>query len=235
VPSEGLLPLAASFDTVGWLTRDRAVLAACARVSTHGARAVALSGRFAVAPELLAPLPPAVAAAFETYVARAVADGVLDRPEQLDLGDLAAAQEAFRVVQAFEAWQADGDWLTAHPGAVSGAVAERFLAAARITEHEVARARESVAAHRDRFERVLGDAVLLLPAAASGAPQATADPAAIDVVRAATLRLTCVAGLLGAPALSAPVLEVAGAPLGLCLVGPRDSDDALIHWAAALP
>ena len=48
-----------------------------------------------------------------------------------------------------------------------------------------------------------------------------------------TLRLTCVAGILGAPALSAPLLEVGGAPLGVCLVGPRDSDDALIHRAAS--
>jgi Asp-tRNA(Asn)/Glu-tRNA(Gln) amidotransferase A subunit family amidase len=234
VPREGLLPLAPSFDTVGWLTRDRAVLAAAARVSTQGTPAVALSGRVVVAPGLLAPLPAPVAAAFEAYVARLVAEG-LERPDEVDLGDLADAQEAFRVVQAFEAWQVDGDWLTAHPDAVSGAVADRFRTAARITAGEVARARESMSAHRDRFEQALGDAVLLLPAAAAPAPQATADPAAIDAVRAATLRLTCVAGILGAPALSAPVLEVQGAPLGLCLVGLRDSDDALLHWAAALP
>ena len=235
VSREGLLPLASSFDTAGWLTRDRAVLAACSRVSAIGAPAIALPEHTAIAPALVDPLDTAVTAAFDAYVRRAVADGVLARPAAVGLGDLGAAQEAFRVVQAYEAWQADGDWLTANPDSVSGAVADRFRAAAAITAAEAARARDAVALHRERFERALEGAVLLLPSAASPAPQVTAASAAIDRVRMATLRLTCVAGILGAPALSAPVLEVDGEPLGLCLVGPRDSDDSLIHVAASLP
>jgi len=95
-------------------------------------------------------------------------------------------------------------------------------------------ARFELEEHRRRFARALQGAVLLLPSAASVAPQATADAATIDAVRAQTLRLTCVAGILGAPALSAPLLEVGGAPLGVCLVGPRHSDDALVHLAAGL-
>jgi Asp-tRNA(Asn)/Glu-tRNA(Gln) amidotransferase A subunit family amidase len=152
----------------------------------------------------------------------------------VDLGDVAAAQDAFRVVQAFEAWQADGDWLSAHPDAVSGAVAARFAAAAGITEEEADIARIELEGHRQRFARALHGAILLLPSAASVAPQATADAASVDAVRLQTLRLTCVAGILGAPALSAPLLEIDGAPLGVCLIGPRHSDDALIHRAASL-
>jgi Asp-tRNA(Asn)/Glu-tRNA(Gln) amidotransferase A subunit family amidase len=228
VPREGLLPLAPSFDTVGWLTRDRSTLAACSRVSAVGAPSVAAPERFVVAPGLLAGLGADVRTAFRTWTAERV------HADEVDLGDVAAAQEAFRVLQAFEAWSVDGEWLTGHPGAVSGAVAERFRLAAAISEDEAVRARDAVEVHRARFAEVLDGAILLLPAAASIAPQATADPASIDAVRTQTLRLTCVAGILGAPALSAPLLEVGGAPLGVCLVGPRDSDDALIHLAAAL-
>ena len=221
----GLLPLAPSFDTVGWLTRDRALLAACSRVSAIGAPAVAAPERFVIAPALVADLAAPVREVFMAW-----ASGV--ETSVVDLGDVSAAQEAFRVVQAFEAWEADGPWLTAHPDAVSGAVATRFRAAAAITVGDVARARDDLAAHRERFERVLAGTILLLPSAASIAPQSTADATSIDAVRLQTLRLTCVAGILGAPALSAPLLEVAGAPLGVCLVGPRHSDDALIHLAA---
>jgi Asp-tRNA(Asn)/Glu-tRNA(Gln) amidotransferase A subunit family amidase len=227
VAREGLLPLAPSFDTVGWLTRDRATLAACSRVSAIGAPAVAAPGRFAVAPGLLAGLDPDVRAAFAAWCAEHV------EADEVGLGDVAAAQEAFRVLQAAEAWSVDGAWLTAHPDAVSGAVAARFRAAAAITEDDAARARDAIEAHRSRFAGALDGAILLLPSAASVAPQATADAAAIDAVRVQTLRLTCVAGILGAPALSAPLLELDGDPLGVCLVGPRDSDDALIHLAAS--
>ena len=223
---KGLLPLAPSFDTIGWLTRDRAVLAACSRVSAVGAPAVPVPERFVTAPGLLRGLADDVRDAFEGWV-----DG---RPGvgEVDLGDVAAAQEAFRIVQAFEAWQADGAWLTAHPDAVSGAVAARFRAAAEIPEDEADLARIELDDHRHRFARTLQGAVLLLPSAASVAPQASADPASIDEVRMRTLRLTCVAGILGAPALSAPLLELGGAPLGVCLVGPRHSDDALVHLSA---
>lgn len=228
IPREGLLPLAPSFDTVGWLTRDRAVLAACSRVSSAGRPAVPAPERFVVAPGLLDGLDAAVRTAFTDWARSQVV------AEEVDLGDVSAAQEAFRVVQAFEAWEANGPWLTAHPDAVLGAVASRFRAAAAITADEAAGARAELAAHRDRFERQLQGAILLLPSAASPAPQATADSATVDAVRAQTLRMTCVAGILGAPALSAPLLEIGGAPLGVCLVGPRDSDDALIHRAASL-
>ena len=227
VSREGLLPLAPSFDTVGWLTRDRALLAVCSRVSAIGAPGVAAPERFVIAPGLLAGLDSAVRRVFDDWIADLQVD-------EVDLGDVAAAQEAFRVVQAFEAWAAHGAWLTAHPGAVSGAVAQRFAAAAAVSTDEAAMARGALEAHRARFERALRGAILLLPSAASPAPQATAEPAAIDAVRVQTLRLTCVAGILGAPALSAPLLEVDGAPLGVCLVGPRDSDDALIHLATSL-
>lgn len=229
VPRDGLLPLAPSFDTVGWLTRDRAVLAACSRVSGRGAAQEPLPDRFVVAPALLAELAPRVRAAFDAWAAVA---GIAD---EVDLGDVAAAQEAFRVVQGFEAWASDGAWLTAHPGAVAGAVAERFRVAAGIPADEAARARDALGGHRERFAAVLAGAVLVLPSTASTAPQATAAAGELDRVRARTLRLTCVAGVLGAPALSAPLIEVDGAPLGVSLVGPRHADDALVHAAAALP
>jgi amidase len=75
--------------------------------------------------------------------------------------------------------------------------------------------------------------VLLLPSAASAAPSASAQDAELDRVRAATIRLCCIAGLTGRPALTIPLMSVPGpfggdAPVGLCLVGPRGSDVALV-------
>lgn len=79
--------------------------------------------------------------------------------------------------------------------------------------------------------------MLLLPSASSAAPPLGATPAEVDAVRSATLGLTCVAGVMGAPAVSAPVLEVPlasgrSAPVGLCLVGPRGADLSLLDLAA---
>jgi Asp-tRNA(Asn)/Glu-tRNA(Gln) amidotransferase A subunit family amidase len=46
--------------------------------------------------------------------------------------------------------------------------------------------------------------------------------------------MTAVAGIAGAPAVSAPALTVDGAPVGVCLVGAPGSDVALVDLAVAL-
>ncbi len=155
-------------------------------------------------------------------------------PIEVPLTGVAETFAAFRTVQAAEAWRAHGAWLTAHPGAVSGAVAERFALAAAVTEQQESAARVVLADARAQLRAILGESVLLLPAAASGAPQTTADAATIDRIRVQTLQLTCFAGVAGAPCVSAPLLTVDGAPLGLGLIGSPGADLALLDLAATL-
>ena len=227
VPVDGLLPLSPSFDTVGWVTRDAATLAAVASVSLGEQRPVDAS--FVVDPALLAHVEPDVRSAFEPYLAY----------EHVELGDFDHYFETFRTVQAAEAWRSHGAWIEAHPGALGADIAARFAWASTITLVQEEKARDDVAAAREHLERVIGDRVLLLPSASSAAPSATADAAAIERTRAGTLRLTCIAGLTGRPGLSVPVMSVPQpgallpAPVGLCLVGPRNTDLALIELAVS--
>lgn len=225
VSRERLLPLADTFDTVGWLTRSAAVLRAVA-IATLGEPSVELAASFLVDPALVAVADSAVQLAFSAGLAGIPVDPV-------GLGDPDELFETFRVVQAADAWRADGAWVTAHPDAVGAGTAARFAIAAAITPQQESAARAALATHRARLDALLGDRVLLLPSASSAAPSTTADSAELDRVRAATLRLCCIAGLTGRPALSVPMLSAPGpfggdAPLGLCLVGPRGSDVALI-------
>src|SRR5690606_23656732 len=98
VRAAGLLPLAPSFDTVGWLTRSAGLMRAVAEVGLSGTPAVALaSPRFVVAPAVLEIVEPEVRAAFEEFVPRLDAESV-------ELGDLDHLFETFRTVQAAEAW-----------------------------------------------------------------------------------------------------------------------------------
>ncbi|MCU1438180.1 MAG: atzE [Naasia sp.] len=233
VDRDGVLPLAPSFDTVGWLARDPQVLARAAAVSLPLDTAP-VPAAVAVAPTLLEGLAPAVRDAFDDALRHFVADGLIAAPDEVDFGDPDALVVAFRTVQAAEAWRSHGAWLTARPDAVSGAVAERFRIAAQVTGDEEAAAREELAAAGAQLDTLLADRILLLPAAASPAPSATSPAAVVDQLRAATLRLTCVAAAAGAPSLSVPLLTVAGAPLGLALVGPPGSDLSLIEAGARL-
>lgn len=282
VSALGLLPLAPSFDTVGWLTRSAAALRAAAVATLGGAvgsseatagadvsstdsastAATPLPRRFAVSRDIVASCEPAVREAFDALLARLAlpggagdsadaiesahatagvgAGGTPDgRPrttiEEVDLGDLDAVFAAFRVVQGAEAWRQHGAWVEEHPGVLGPDIAERFDIAAAVSAEPEAeeKARATLAEARERFDRVLAGRVLLLPSASSSAPSLTATADDIQAVRAATLRMTSVAGAGGYPAVSAPVLHVPE-PVGLCFVGPRGSDLALIDLAASV-
>jgi amidase len=232
VDRTGLLPLAPSFDTVGWLTRGPAVLRAAAAVSLDTARQTDVPARFVVSAALVFAADDDVQGAFVAGLDRLSNAGLLATPDLVDVGDLAEALRIFRTVQAAEAWRANRDWVTAHPGALGAAVAGRFEVASRSDPAEEKAARTALAEARARLDAVLDGRILLLPSASSTAPSRRADPAAIDRTRTNTLTMTSLAGIGGYPALSVPLFEVAGAPVGLCMVGPRHSDLALIDHAA---
>ncbi|MCS5722446.1 DUF3225 domain-containing protein [Herbiconiux sp. CPCC 203407] len=250
VSATGLLPLAPTFDTVGWLTRSAAALRAAAAATLGGADdasadgvgrvggAARLARRFAVSRDIVASCESGVREAFDALIREPAIRGVDDAQgspplEEVDLGDLDAVFAAFRVVQGAEAWRQHGEWVQAHPGVLGPDIAERFDIAAAVTADTEAEARAVLAEARERFDRVLDGRVLLLPSASSAAPALTATPGDIQAVRAATLRMTSVAGTGGYPAVSAPLMRVPD-PVGLCFVGPRGSDLALIDLAASV-
>jgi Asp-tRNA(Asn)/Glu-tRNA(Gln) amidotransferase A subunit family amidase len=232
VSAERLLALAPSFDAPGWLARQPSSLRGAAEATLDTTRQRAVAAEYVVAPALLDHCEPDVRAAFDAFAG--------DRYETVDLGDLDELFATFRTVQQTEAWATHGPWISAHPGALGADVAARFALAAAVTPAAASAARDALGAARARLDAVLGERVLLLPAASSSAPTVMADADLIERTRQGTLRLTCIAGITGRPGLSAPLLGVPqpgallDAPLGLGLVGPRFSDLALIELALAL-
>ena len=99
----------------------------------------------------------------------------------------------------------------------------RFEAAAEITSAQAVAAAIGVASAGRTIRRLVGDRVVVLPSASSVAPLLAED---VSAVRDATMRLTCLAGLGGLPAVTVPRATEEGLPCGVGLVaGPgRDRD-----------
>lgn len=246
ISSAGVVPLAPSFDTVGLFARDIDLLVAAA---------VVLLG---------SPMPQPVAAdgpprlVMIAEVLDDVADDVADEVRRVasllsggapvpvvPLGvDLVQSMNAFRVRQGWEAWQAHGAWITAQQGSggprFGNGIAARFDAASLVTAAQAAATDDVRAAVRAAVIAATADgSILVMPAAVGGAPMANADdPAAHDAQRMGTLRLTCIAGLAGAPVVVLPLGTVGTAgsrlPLGIALVGSPGGDHRLLRKAAQL-
>ncbi|GAA1918146.1 hypothetical protein GCM10009737_19500 [Nocardioides lentus] len=238
VPRGGVLPLAGSYDAVGWLTRDPDLLAAVGDVllpaaPTGPAGAVARPGstELVVCSELLAVADPEVAGVVEAYADRA---GMVLR-EPFDASVLPGWRQAFSTVQAHEAHHAHGRWVAARAdGEIGDDVRGRFAAAAGLDADDVRRAVAVAATARRRVLELVGDRVLLLPAAPGVAPRLDAGREELARTRETTLRLTCLAGLAGLPAVTVPGTTAGGLPAGVCLLAAPGRDRDLLDLARRL-
>jgi len=234
VSLDGVLPLAPSFDTVGWMTRDADLLDRVARClideGPDGPPAPIAS--LVIADDLCEVADPATAAAIVDVAERlAVGRGVrLGRIRLVD-GVGSGIREAFRVVQAAEAWAAHGDWVTAHPDVLGPGIRDRFAFGAGVTPDQVAAARGVLAAARAAIRaRIPADTAIAMPAASGPAPLITLAGAEKAAMRAATLALTTVASAAGLPVVVAPAGTVDGLPVGIAVMGAAHADLALTSF-----
>jgi amidase len=76
--------------------------------------------------------------------------------------------------------------------------------------------------------------VICLPTTPTPAPLRGERLSTRDVLRPRISTLTCIAGTTGTPQINLPLAAVAGLPVGLSLLGARDSDAMLIAFAREL-
>jgi Asp-tRNA(Asn)/Glu-tRNA(Gln) amidotransferase A subunit family amidase len=89
---------------------------------------------------------------------------------------------------------------------------------------------------RPPSERTIGPGdVLCLPTSPRIAPFRNTATDRIEIeYRNQAMCLLCIAGLGGLPQVSLPLAELDGMPLGLSLVGRRDTDEALLALTSAI-
>ncbi|MFJ4074292.1 Asp-tRNA(Asn)/Glu-tRNA(Gln) amidotransferase A subunit family amidase [Curtobacterium sp. PhB137] len=234
VSREGLLPLAPSFDTVGWLTRSADVLLAALDATVPSDPVAPAEPELFVPAELLDLVEPAVAEAFAAFVAGHGHPIGTVRLADLGIPPLDDLRELLRLVQAAEAVAAHGAWIDAHPGGLSAVVGDRFAAARANDPAATADAVARLDGVRATIRTALAGRTLLFPTVPGPAPLIAADTAALERTRTATTAMTSLASVGGLPAVSAPALTVDGAPVGVCLVGEPGTDRALVIRAGRM-
>jgi amidase len=234
VSLEGAVALAPTFDTAGVLARDADTLRAAMGVLLGAPEPGEPITRLLVPEDVWAEIPAATAAAVRP-AAEALGIALDTAPlfagafegAPMAAAPLETARVAYATLQAWEAWQEHGAWIEAERPEFGPGVKARFANASLIGSAEVAaagRVRSGVVALvRDRIP---AGTALAIPAAPGPAPRIGREPD-----REAIVRLTCIAGLSGAPALAVPAGAVDGAPVGLQLVATPGGDEALLALA----
>ncbi len=233
LPLAMTMPLAPSFDTPGWFTRD---------AKTFERVGAAILG------EDPAPLPAKVrllraddALALAEDEPRRALVVLLDRLDRMlaPLTGVTAAvpgfdalYAAFRHLQGAEAWASHGDFITHWQPALGPGIGERFAFGRGITRAHVKEANAVRKAIRAHLTDLVGsDGVLLLPTVPGPAPLLASSEDELETNRARSLRLLCLSGLSGLPQVTIPAGGHAGGPFGLSLIGPSGSDLSLVRLA----
>lgn len=226
VSLEGVIPLAKSFDTVGWMAQDAQTLAAVGDVL----------------------LPVQEMHSFTTLLVEQQSFQMLSSKHRRRMIDvltalklpsasitlaaegLDAQAQLFRHIQGIEIWQQHGKWITEAQPTFAQPIAERFQWASTLqpTQYDERKAQQQQ--FTDMLHNVIGhDRVLVIPTIPDVAPKKEATTAIVEAVRTKTMALTCIAGLSGCPQITVPLI-VDGLPIGLSFIAAQHSDRALLQF-----
>jgi amidase len=223
----GVMAMAPSFDTVGWLARDATTLKRVGEIyfgpigAFSTTRLLLARDAFDIPVkaigEALLPVARTLGAASEVTLFAEGIDHWLDTFRPLQLSDL---------------WSTLGAWGKMPGRRLSQAVDERIELSSNVDPEKFATAVVKREALTDRLVSLLGnDGVLVLPTAHDLPPRRDAPVSAQVEFREKTLALTCVASLCRLPQINIPATTVERCPVGLSLIaGPR-GDQRLLYLA----
>ena len=245
LPLDGVIPLAASLDTAGPLTRDVADAGAMLAMLA-GRRAADLAGASLAGLRLIAPsnlawdgLEPGIERAARAAVERLAAAGadVVSRevPELHDVEALFAAHGPLVAAEAYAHWQ---DLVDTHADRIYHNVLMRFWAGAELSVgglETMRRGLDRLAARLDA--RLAGAAALVMPTTQIAPPPIAdleADDDAYMAANQGALRNTTLGNVLKVCAVTLPCGDDGnGLPVGLMLFARAFTEAALLRLAAA--
>jgi len=234
VPADGVLPLAPSLDTVGFLARDPGLIEAALGAAAAGPPDDVRLRRVLLPRDLAEHADDATRAAIAA-LARRAADALGAEVEPVDAAALLSAEvrDMFARVQGREIWREHATWVSENIAHLAADVQVRLRMCEALSGDPPEAIRADLDA-RDRYRStvrdLLGDdGVLLLPVLPRRGPLRSWSPEELTAYRGACFRLTAPGSLAGLPEVVAPAGEHAAG-----LAGPPGGDLALLRLAAGL-
>lgn len=246
VATAGLIPLAPSFDTVGWMSRDAKTLrlVGCVMVEDRERPAATESGieaansavthgfaRILIAQDMWDLADTVTQSALSACLS--VLRESVSKLEVVTLAPhgLSTWMNAFRILQGAEIWAQHGEWITAVNPHFGPGIAERFQWTSTISDEEQAAAAAIRKHANQRMTGLLdGNTLIVCPAVPSIAPPLNGSGEEVERRRTQTLQLCCAAGLTGLPQATLPLSGEGGMPIGLSFIAGRGQDLRLLHW-----
>lgn len=235
VDSKGVIPLAKSFDTVGWMTRDPNVLLAVGEVLiSEGMNDMEEFSSLFFENEAWSYVDNQTKSSYLQNI-EVLIENYSTQYVNITKDGLSKWAELFRNTQGIEIWNEHGDWINRVKPAFGPGIAERFQWASTLNKECLSEYEEEREIIKDQLTALLkSNGLLVIPTTPGEAPLRNLTVEEMERYRSKTMKLTCIAGLSGFPQVTIPFMKENGIPIGLSFIANHHSDLKLLSWVQQL-
>jgi amidase len=227
INTNGVYPMAPSFDTVGWFAKKIEVFQKIGDVLlNNNETSKAIFKNYVIAEDLLEIAETEVQNEFKKFI-----DLKLPGISKVRLSTLTKSEIAdnFRILQGNEVKENVLPWITKNKPTISPEINARIEMASKITNDEVKLAKTFRNKLVKEVENSLPEGVIaIFPTAPFSAPVCGQDDASLGSYRKKLMEMTSIAGMTYRPQISLPCLKNKNRPVGISLLGWKYSDEILL-------
>ncbi|OAS83978.1 MULTISPECIES: amidase [Metabacillus] len=231
VPIEGVIPLAKSFDTVGWMARQPKLLLDVGHILIEGQSGKGNFNKIFLGKDAWELLDKENKETILAYISSV--EERMEDSEWIHISEEGLAEWAntFRIIQGIEIWEEHGEWIRKENPTFGPGIAERFHWTSTLKKSENKSRYDLREKIRESLSNLLGEeGLLVIPTAPGAAPLVHLHGEKAEQYRAKTMQLSCIAGLAGLPQVTLPLTKVNGLPIGLSFIANHNQDLKLLSF-----
>uniref|UniRef100_A0A5B7BDI1 Amidase domain-containing protein n=1 Tax=Davidia involucrata TaxID=16924 RepID=A0A5B7BDI1_DAVIN len=261
VSTTGVIPMAQSFDTVGWFARDPVILKQVGRVLLQLPVVDPVRPSHIIIPEdcfkllsipsdrMTKVLVKSIEKLYGGHIVKhaSLGDYVMDRVPSLEhfikgietqeynIPSLVALSNAMRLLQRYEFKNNHGEWVSTVKPDLGPGISERVWEALRTTDEYTDLCHSVKTELRAALTDLLGDfGILAIPTVPGPPPKLQTDPTTLETFRVRAFSLLSVAGVSGFCQVSIPLGMYDSLPVAVSLLAKHGSDGFLLNVVETL-
>ena len=228
IVSDGVYPMAPSFDTVGWFANDMEIFRKVSSVLLNNKHASNIPfNKYVIAEDLLELAENDIQHQFNTYLKKIFPNLKKIKLSKFEKVDIA---NNFRILQGGEINQYVIPWIKDNKPQISPEINNRIEMASKISINEInaAKAFRKTLIKEVNNSLPEGD-IALFPTAPFSAPICGQTDEALGSDRKKIMEMTSIAGMTSRPQISIPKFKGKTGPVGISILGWINSDEILLN------
>lgn len=262
VSTEGVIPMAQSFDTVGWFSRDPGTLNRVGKILlqlpdekvVHPSQVLLADDCFKLLSIPSARVTKVISASIEKLYGGQILQPISlgdyveskvpslkhfmenkTENEEFSIKSLVALSTAMRLLQRFEFKNNHAEWVRTVNPKLGPGISQRVLEALNTTEEHIDVCVSVKTQLREALSPLLGEkGIMVIPTLPGPPPKLQTETTSLETFRARAFSLLSVAGVSGFCQVSIPLGKYEGLPVSVSLMAKHGSDGFLLNLVEAI-